>query len=153
MNRSAGPFIFAFLVVVLFILALNHWVAWSTGDQHGHPRNPVGAEILEIDPSIPPAATVEIENRGGAPLGKIHVRLEFKALNGSFNQGRDWSLVSRDIFRIEPGEKKRLVLRCPDGDFSEEYRKLGRKKVAYFVMVYPEWRDPIPPLNGVADLQ
>lgn len=140
---------FAVLITAMFLLALNRMVDWSTeGGRSARLQNAVRAEILEIRTAIPPGMIIEIENTGDTSIGRTHIAMEFKALNSRFNRNRDWSLISFDIEGLGPGEKKQIDLRCRADDFSPVYRRLADKQVIYSLMVYPEWRDPIRPIQG-----
>jgi len=153
-GRVAGYAFLSLAITALFIVALNSLVDWNA-ESHRTSRlqQTVKAAVVRLETGIPPGMVIEIENTGKTSVGRTHVAMEFKALNSRFNRRQNWSLISLDIEGLEPGEKKQLKLLCRPEDFSPGYRNLSEKRVAYSLMIYPEWRDPIRPIQGEAVLK
>lgn len=106
-----------------------------------NPRNWIKVSVVDTINKLPPGLIIDIENNGPRTVGRSHFRLVFEV------KGISLCRVDTDIGNFEPGIKKRILLQC-SGWNSKVYSFSYPIEVDYILQVFPEWGDPVEPLEG-----
>lgn len=119
-------------------LGLYVWRSWAA-DRRLLASSRVS--VVEVRAAFPPALVVDFENAGEAGVERTHFRLAFEA------EGREISRADTDVLNMQPGEKRRIVLRSdPSGPVRFH---LSRPVPArYTLVVLPRWIRGLPVISG-----
>jgi hypothetical protein len=135
----------AFLVVACVVL-LAQVITIYLGWRHG---KSIDREILEgsraavvkIVPQFPPAFLVEYENSGRLPIAKTHFRLTIE------RDGAEIARTDRDYGEIKPGKTERLLLQTVPSVSPAPTMESGAK-LTYRLLVFPNYKKPLPEMSG-----
>jgi hypothetical protein len=100
----------------------------------------INVSVAEVDRSVPPGLLVDVENSGPRVVGKTHFRLVFEVAE------RPICRVDADYGGFEPGQRRRLFLKCDDA--LTDAAGLSSKKVRYRLQVYPEYKRGLEMIEG-----
>lgn len=123
----------------VFFVSLVIWLLFNWINERSNKKGLLSSfkiSLIEIDNSVTPGLTVEVENKWKSVIGTTHFRLRFyvddKTLCG----------VDYDAGNLIPNEKRRIVLKCREKIAWED------GPIQYFLSVFPEGHRGIEPLHG-----
>jgi hypothetical protein len=125
------------VVIVAVLLAVN-W--FESRREERNLLKWIKVTVAEVDRSIPPGLLVDVENGGPNVVGKMHFRLVFEV------EGRSICRVDADYGDFEPGQKRRLFLKCQNA--VTDAGGLSFKKARYRLQVFPEYKRGLEMMEG-----